>query len=92
MIIEGILVFVDERLRDLFDIKLFVDTDDPTFRRRLAETATAQRAELSLLVTRAGAELHDVSTDDDLVKVLGKIAALRSRRGGGRVASMGGPR
>ena len=72
--------------------QLFVDTDDPTFRRRLAETATAQRAELSLLVTRAGAELHDVSTDDDLVKVLGKIAALRSRRGGGRVASMGGPR
>ena len=27
IIIEGILVFVDERLRDLFDIKLFVDTD-----------------------------------------------------------------
>jgi uridine kinase len=27
LIVEGILVFVDERLRDLMDIKLFVDTD-----------------------------------------------------------------
>ncbi len=72
--------------------QLFVDTDDPAFRARLAATVAAQRAELSRLVARAGAELHDVSTDDDLVKVLGKIAALRSRRGGGRVASVGGPR
>jgi uncharacterized protein (DUF58 family) len=72
--------------------QLFVDTDDPVFRKRLAENAEAQKAELSLLVTRSGAELHDVSTDDDLVRVLGKIAALRSRRGGGRVASMAGPR
>ncbi len=72
--------------------QLFVDTDDPAFRARLAENAEAQRAELTRLITQAGAELHDVSTDDDLVKVLGKIAALRSRRGGGRVASMGGPR
>jgi uncharacterized protein (DUF58 family) len=72
--------------------QLFVDTDDPAFRKRLSENVEAQRAELALLVTRAGAELHDVSTDDDLVKVLGKIAALRSRRGGGRVAAMGGPR
>ena len=72
--------------------QLFVDTDDPAFRARLAESAQTQRTELSSLVTRAGAELHDVSTSDDLVKVLGKIAALRSRRGGGRVAAMGGPR
>ncbi|MBI4899319.1 MAG: DUF58 domain-containing protein [Actinobacteria bacterium] len=72
--------------------QLFVDTDDPRFRRRLAEGAAARRADLSMRVARAGAELHDVSTDDDLVKVLGRIAALRSRRGGGRVASMRGPR
>jgi len=72
--------------------QLFVDTDDPAFRARLAANAASERAELSLLVAGAGAELHDVSTEDDLVKVLGRIAALRSRRGGGRVASMGGPR
>ena len=28
MIVEGILVLEDERLRDLMDIKIFVDTDD----------------------------------------------------------------
>ncbi|MGP8847714.1 uridine kinase, partial [Enterobacter hormaechei] len=28
IIVEGILVLEDERLRDLMDIKLFVDTDD----------------------------------------------------------------
>jgi len=36
--------------------------------------------------------LHEVRTEDDLVKVLSKIAALRSRRAGGRVVSMAGPR
>ena len=72
--------------------QLFVDTDDPVFRQRLADIAEAQAAELSHAVIRAGAELHEVSTEDDLVRVLGKIAALRSRRGGGRVASMAGPR
>jgi len=72
--------------------QLFVDTDDPAFRARLAQKATTHAEELSQLVARAGAELHEVSTDDDLVKVLGKISALRSRRGGGRAASVGGPR
>lgn len=72
--------------------QLFVDTDDPEFRRRLADGAAARRTELARVVARAGAELHDVSTEDDLVRVLGRIAALRSRRAGGRVASMGGPR
>ncbi|HET7724379.1 MAG TPA: DUF58 domain-containing protein [Propionibacteriaceae bacterium] len=72
--------------------QLFVDTDDPGFRHRLAEGAAARREELGRIVARAGAELHDVSTEDDLVRVLGRIAALRSRRAGGRVASMGGPR
>lgn len=28
VIVEGILIFVDERIRDLFDVKLYVSTDD----------------------------------------------------------------
>lgn len=28
IIVEGILIFVDKQLRDLFDIKIFIDTDD----------------------------------------------------------------
>lgn len=36
IIVEGILIFVEPRLRDLFDIKIFVDTDpDIRFIRRL---------------------------------------------------------
>jgi uridine kinase len=36
LIVEGILIFVDERLRSLFDVKVFVDTDaDLRFIRRL---------------------------------------------------------
>ncbi|MDQ3171479.1 MAG: uridine kinase [Acidobacteriota bacterium] len=37
LIVEGILVFADKRLRDLMDIKIFVDADDDIrFIRRLA--------------------------------------------------------
>ncbi len=36
ILVEGILIFVDKTLRDLFDIKIFVDTDsDVRFIRRL---------------------------------------------------------
>ncbi len=36
IIVEGILIFVDQALRDLMDVKVFVDTDDDTrFIRRL---------------------------------------------------------
>ncbi|MCV3295827.1 MAG: uridine kinase [Oenococcus sp.] len=36
IIVEGVLLFVDERIRDLLDIKIFVDTDDDIrFIRRL---------------------------------------------------------
>jgi uncharacterized protein (DUF58 family) len=71
--------------------QLFVDTDDPGFRARLAAAADDHAAALRLAVTRTGAELHDVSTSDDLVHVLGRIAALRASRRGRSVA-MGGPR
>jgi uridine kinase len=36
VLVEGILIYVDERLRDVFDVKVFVDTDaDLRFIRRL---------------------------------------------------------
>jgi len=36
IIVEGILIFADKALRDLFDVKIFVDTDsDIRFIRRL---------------------------------------------------------
>jgi uridine kinase len=41
IIVEGILIFADPRLRDLFDVRLFVDTDaDIRFIRRLERDIT----------------------------------------------------
>jgi uridine kinase len=41
ILVEGILIFVDRALRDLFDIKIFVDTDaDVRFIRRLERDIT----------------------------------------------------
>ena len=41
IIVEGILLFADKKLRDLFDIKIFVDTDaDIRFIRRLQRDIT----------------------------------------------------
>lgn len=41
LIVEGILIFVDARLRGLFDVKVFVDTDaDLRFIRRLMRDVT----------------------------------------------------
>jgi uridine kinase len=41
IIVEGILIFADPRLRDLFDVRLFVDTDaDIRFIRRLQRDIT----------------------------------------------------
>ncbi len=65
--------------------QIFVDTDDPGFRRRLSEAAAQRRATVATAAARAGAEHHHVATDDDLVKALTRIAALRSRRAAGRL-------
>lgn len=44
ILVEGILIFVDSALRDLFDIKIFVDTDaDIRFIRRLERDITERR-------------------------------------------------
>jgi len=41
ILVEGILIFVEKRLRDLFDVKIFVDTDaDIRFIRRLERDIT----------------------------------------------------
>jgi uridine kinase len=41
ILVEGILIFAEERLRDLFDVKIFVDTDaDLRFIRRLQRDIT----------------------------------------------------
>jgi uncharacterized protein (DUF58 family) len=60
--------------------QIFVDTDDPQFQRRLREAADARQAELVEAARRARVDLHQVLTDEDLVRALMRISALRKRR------------
>jgi uncharacterized protein (DUF58 family) len=59
---------------------LAVDTSDPEFRRRLAEVAAARRESVTATARRAGVDLHEMSTDDDLVKVLARLIGRRKSR------------
>jgi uncharacterized protein (DUF58 family) len=60
--------------------QIFVDTDDPVFRARLAAAAAERAEELSAATRRAGTDLHRVATDDDLVRALARMSELRRRR------------
>jgi uncharacterized protein (DUF58 family) len=60
--------------------QLFVDTDDPAFRRRLRAAADQRQAELTAAARSAGTDLFTVATDEDLVRALARVAELRRRR------------
>jgi uncharacterized protein (DUF58 family) len=72
----GVIVIEDAETGEL----LSVDTSDPAFRRRFHELAEAREAELHATVKRAGVWLYDVSTEDDLVRALIRIAESRRRQ------------
>jgi uncharacterized protein (DUF58 family) len=59
---------------------IFVDTDDPGFQRRLRSAADERQATLVADLRSAGLPLFTVSTDEDLVRALFRIATLRRRR------------
>lgn len=61
--------------------QLLVDTSDPRFRHRFEAAAQAREEELRASIRRAGVDLYDLSTDDDLVRVLLRMIAMRKRRG-----------
>jgi uncharacterized protein (DUF58 family) len=60
--------------------QIFVDSDDPEFQRRLRAAADERQAALVAAVRTAGVELFTVTTDEDLVRALARIAELRRRR------------
>jgi uncharacterized protein (DUF58 family) len=60
--------------------QIFVDSSDPGFQRRLRAAADERQAGLSAAARSAGIDLFTVSTDEDLVRALGRIAHLRRRR------------
>lgn len=60
--------------------QLYVDTSDPQLRRRLSEVAAAREERLEAGFVRAGVDLFDISTDEDLVGALVKLAEQRKQR------------
>jgi uncharacterized protein (DUF58 family) len=71
--------------------QLFVDATDPAFRARYAALAEAAEAALAEALGRAGVDLLELATDDDLLDALLRFADLRRRRafGGGLPAHLG---
>ena len=59
---------------------IFVDTDDPGFQRRLRAVADERQATLVADLRSVGLDLFTVTTDEDLVRALFRIAGLRGRR------------
>ncbi len=60
--------------------QIFVDTSDPGFRSRLRAAADERQATLEEATRSAGVDLHQVRTDEDLVRSLLRISALRRRK------------
>jgi uncharacterized protein (DUF58 family) len=60
--------------------QIFVDSDDPEFQRRLRAAADERQDALVAAARTAGVELFTVTTAEDLVRALARIAELRRRR------------
>ena len=61
--------------------QLYVDTHDAAFRRRFQEAASRREAEAHRAFRRAGVEALSLSTDEDLVSAIVRMARIRRRRG-----------
>jgi uncharacterized protein (DUF58 family) len=60
--------------------QMAVDTSNPVFRRRFDEVVAKRRTALKEGLTRAGVDPFDLSTEQDLVRAIVRMAALRKRR------------
>ena len=60
--------------------QLTVDSSDAEFRRRLRDAGEHREAELRALTLRAGVDICEVSTADDLVRSLVRIVESRKWR------------
>jgi uncharacterized protein (DUF58 family) len=62
--------------------QLYVDTSHPGFRRRFLEAAERRETRLKADLRRAGVDLFGISTEEDLVGAIVRMAALRKRQRG----------
>ena len=60
--------------------QLYVDTHDAAFRKRFHEAADRREAEIEATFKRSGVEALALSTEDDLVRAVVRVATLRRRR------------
>ena len=60
--------------------QLYVDTHDAGFRRRFQAAAARREAEVNGAFKRAGVEALSLSTEDDLVRAIVRMATIRRRR------------
>jgi uncharacterized protein (DUF58 family) len=62
--------------------QLYVDTGDQGFRRRFQEAARSREMAVNDAFRRSGVEAVSLSTDEDLVRAIVRMATLRRRRRG----------
>jgi uncharacterized protein (DUF58 family) len=60
--------------------QLFIDASDPAFRQRYASIASQREAALIDSLSRSGADVLELATDDDLLQALLRFADLRRQR------------
>jgi uncharacterized protein (DUF58 family) len=60
--------------------QLFIDASDPAFRKRYAQIAETREADLMDSLSRSGADVLELATDDDLLQALMRFADLRRQR------------
>jgi uncharacterized protein (DUF58 family) len=74
----GLIVVEDSETGE----QLQVDTSNPTFRRNFIEAAERREATLKEKLKRAGVDLYGISTEEDLVPAIVRMAGLRKKRRG----------
>jgi uncharacterized protein (DUF58 family) len=60
--------------------QVYVDTGDRAFRRRFAEASARRDAGIAAAFARAGVDALTLSTDEDLVRAIVRMATVRGRR------------
>jgi uncharacterized protein (DUF58 family) len=60
--------------------QLFVDTHDASFRLRFQEAARRREADVTQVFKRSGVEAMSLSTDEDLVHAIVRMATIRRQR------------
>ena len=72
----GLIVVEDSETGE----QLYVDTSSSAFRRRFQEEAARREKVLQKKIKRAGVDLFTASTEEDLVRMIVRMATLRKRR------------